>query len=94
MECGLGGEGIRLPKLANTTVPHPLPSFCTTSSPRKFEDTGTELHLVLRLRLYGFVPLLLHKYAWCGAEINPRKLHRVYCMNEGFKRTTAAARCS
>ena len=60
MECGQGGEGIRLPRLANTTVPLPLPASFTTSSPRKFQDTGTRLYLVLRLRLYGFVPLLLH----------------------------------
>ena len=24
------------------------------------------------------------KYPWCGAEISIRKLHRIYCMNEGL----------
>ena len=85
IECGQGGEGIRLPRLANTTVRLPLSSSFTTSSPHEFQDTRTGLYLVLRLRMYGVVPLLLLKYTWCGAEISTGKLHRMYCMNERLK---------
>jgi len=88
MECGQRGEGIRLRRLANTPVHVPLPSFFAISSPRKFQDTGTELYLVLRLRLYGFVPLLLHKHAWCGAEISARKLHLIQGVPGGMDKTS------